>query len=125
MSRPSSRPAPAGWPSTATKRTVDLVLEDGARHTANLHDPAKYEVTRFARVHHRASIRTRSSLLREILKGDNEMTDARAARARGRAREAGLSPHGPIMALHRKFAIPFVCFTFALIGLGLGLTQRT
>ena len=27
------------------------------------------------------------------------------------------------MALHRKFAIPFVCFTFALIGLGLGLTS--
>ena len=28
-------------------RTVDLVLENGTRHTANLRDPSKYEVTRF------------------------------------------------------------------------------
>jgi LPS export ABC transporter permease LptG/LPS export ABC transporter permease LptF len=104
------------------KRTVDLVLEDGTRHTTSLQDPAKYEVTRFGEF---ITGLDPNAVFppTDILKGDNEMSvpelRARAAELRG----AGLSPHGPIMALHRKFAIPFVCFTFALIGLGLGLTS--
>ena len=36
-------------------------------------------------------------------------------------RAQGLSVHGPMMALHRKFALPFACFVLAVIGLGLGV----
>jgi lipopolysaccharide export system permease protein len=32
------------------KRTVDLVLNEGSKHTANLKDPSKYEVARFAQL---------------------------------------------------------------------------
>ena len=104
------------------KRTVDLVLEDGTRHSTNLRDAAKYEVTRFGQFIIGLDPNTVFPAT-EILKGDNEMT---TAELRARATElsrAGISPHGPLMALHRKFAIPAVCFTFALIGLGLGLTS--
>ena len=46
--RSSRRDARADGRSTGAKRTVDLVLEDGARHTTNLRQPAKYEVSRFS-----------------------------------------------------------------------------
>ncbi|HCH37692.1 MAG TPA: hypothetical protein DEU67_06690, partial [Acidobacteria bacterium] len=38
--------------------------------------------------------------------------------------EAGLSPHRPIMEIHRKFSIPVACFIFGLIGLAFGLSNR-
>jgi LPS export ABC transporter permease LptF/LPS export ABC transporter permease LptG len=104
------------------KRTVDLVLEDGTRHSTNLRDPAKYEVTRFSEFIIGLDPNTVFPAT-EILKGDNEMTMAELRARAAELRRAGTSPHGPLMALHRKFAIPAVCFTFALIGLGLGLTS--
>jgi lipopolysaccharide export system permease protein len=104
------------------KRAVDLVLEDGTRHSTNLRDPAKYEVTRFSQFIIGLDPNTVFPAT-EILKGDNEMTMAELRVRATELRRAGASPHGPLMALHRKFAIPAVCFTFALIGLGLGLTS--
>ncbi len=104
------------------KRTVDLVLQDGARHTTSLTDPANYEMTRFGEF---ITGLDPNAVFppTEILKGDNEMSVPELRARVTELQAARLSPHGPIMALHRKFAIPFVCFTFALIGLGLGLTS--
>ena len=104
------------------RRTVDLVLRDGTRHATNLRDPAKYEVTRFSEF---ITGLDPNAVFppSEILKGDNEMTMAELTARAEELRTAGLSPHGPLMAYHRKFAIPFVCFVFALVGLGLGLTS--
>lgn len=102
------------------KRTVDMVLTRGSRHAATLSDPAKYEVARFAEL---ILGLDPSTVFRatDILKGDNEMTipelEARAADLRAQ----GLSVHGPTMALHRKFALPFACFVLGVIGLGLGV----
>jgi LPS export ABC transporter permease LptG/LPS export ABC transporter permease LptF len=105
-----------------SRRTVDLVLRDGTRHATNLRDPAKYEVTRFSEF---ITGLDPNAVFppSEILKGDNEMTMAELTARADELRKAGLSPHGPLMAYHRKFAIPFVCFVFALVGLGLGLTS--
>jgi len=103
-------------------RTVDLVLENGTRHTANLRDPSKYEVTRFTEFITGLDPNTVFPPS-DLLKGDSEMT---IPELRGRIKELkaqNLPTHGPVMAIHRKFAIPMVCFTFALIGLGLGLTS--
>jgi LPS export ABC transporter permease LptG len=36
----------------------------------------------------------------------------------------GVSTHNPIMEIHKKFSIPVACFVFALLGLGLGATNR-
>jgi LPS export ABC transporter permease LptG/LPS export ABC transporter permease LptF len=105
-----------------TRRTVDLVLRDGTRHTTSLRDPAKYEVSRFSEF---VTGLDPNAVFppSEILKGDAEMTMAELRARRDELRKQGLPQHGPIMAMHRKFAIPAVCFVFSLIGLGLGLTS--
>jgi LPS export ABC transporter permease LptG/LPS export ABC transporter permease LptF len=104
------------------KRTVDLVLEEGARHTANLHDPARYEVTKFDEF---VTALDPSTVFppTDILKGDAEMTIPELRARESDLRKAGLPVHGPLLAIHRKFAIPFVCVVFSIIGLGLGLTS--
>ena len=35
-----------------------------------------------------------------------------------------MSPHNPIMEIHKKFSIPVACFVFALLGLALGASNR-
>ena len=35
-----------------------------------------------------------------------------------------MSPHNPIMEIHKKFSIPVACFVFALLGVGLGVSNR-
>ncbi len=101
------------------RRTVEIQFEDGAVHAAHVGDPAKYEVQRFERFNVRLdpeSVFPRS----DILKGDNEMSIPELRARREELRSQGLSEHGPIMALHRKFSIPVACFVFALIAVGLG-----
>ena len=105
------------------QRRVDLVLEDGARHSAPLDRPERYEVQRFQRMS--LSLDPETVFPRTGLqKGDNEMTiaDLRAEVASRRAQ--GLSPHNQIMTIHKKFSIPVACLVFALLGLGLGVTTR-
>jgi LPS export ABC transporter permease LptG/LPS export ABC transporter permease LptF len=105
------------------QRRVDLVLEDGTRHSAPLDQPQRYEVQRFRRMSLTLDPETvfpRTGLQ----KGDNEMTiqDLRAEIAS--RRQQGLSPHNQIMAIQKKFSIPVACLVFALLGLGLGVTTR-
>jgi LPS export ABC transporter permease LptF/LPS export ABC transporter permease LptG len=104
------------------KRTVDLVLRSGSRHTASLKDPSKYEVAEFAEL---ILGLDPDSVFRmtEILKGDNEMTIPELRARAAELRKKGLSSHGPLMALHRKFSLPVACLVFGVIGLALGLQQ--
>jgi LPS export ABC transporter permease LptG/LPS export ABC transporter permease LptF len=105
----------------AEARTVQMVLERGTRHVA---DPeGGYEVVAFDQ--------TILSLNPETVfprtgpaKGDNEMTIAELRESAAVFEAAGLPAHGQYMALHRKFSIPAACFVFALLGLGLGLSNR-
>jgi LPS export ABC transporter permease LptF/LPS export ABC transporter permease LptG len=104
-----------------SKRSVEIKLEDGSVHTTSVRDPARYEVQRFESLTVRLdpeSVFPRS----EILKGDNEMTIPELRGRMEKLQAQGLSLHGPIMAMHRKFSIPFACFVFALIALGLGMS---
>ena len=102
------------------KRTVDLVLTRGSRHAANLNEPEKYEVDRFAEFIIGLDPNT---VFRQtdILKGDNEMSIAELRARTAQLEKQGLPSHAPLMALHRKFAIPMACVVLALIGLGLGV----
>ncbi len=102
------------------KRTVDLVLHDGSRHTADLKDPSKYEVARFSELILGLDPDTVFNVP-EILKGDNEMTIPELRQRVADLEQKQLPAHGPLMAFHRKFAIPAACLVFGLIGLGLGL----
>src|SRR5262249_46887286 len=105
------------------KRTVDLVLNDGSRHTANLKDPTKYEVARF----HELIIGLDPNTVfntSEVVKGDNEMTISELRDRVAELKKAGQPAHSPIMAMHRKFSIPVACLVFGVIGLALGLLHR-
>jgi LPS export ABC transporter permease LptG/LPS export ABC transporter permease LptF len=102
------------------KRTVDLVLNDGSRHTANLKDPTKYEVARF----HELIIGLDPNTVfnsSEVAKGDNEMTISELRDRVVELKKEGQPAHSPIMAMHRKFSIPVACLVFGVIGLALGL----
>jgi lipopolysaccharide export system permease protein len=87
------------------KRTVDLELNNGSRHTANLKDPTKYEVARFKQLIIGLDPNTvfNSS---EIAKGDNEMAIGELRQRVAELETQHQPVHGPIMALHRKFSIP-------------------
>ena len=73
------------------------MLQDGARHTTSLTDPAKYEVTRFGEF---ITGLDPNAVFppTEILKGDNEMTvpelRARVGRAAGGGALAARPDHG-------------------------------
>jgi LPS export ABC transporter permease LptF/LPS export ABC transporter permease LptG len=104
-----------------SKRSVEIKLEDGSVHITNARDPDRYEVQRFESLTVRLdpeSVFPRS----EILKGDNEMTIPELRERMEKLKAEGLSLHGPIMAMHRKFSIPVACFVFGIIALGLGMS---
>jgi LPS export ABC transporter permease LptF/LPS export ABC transporter permease LptG len=103
------------------KKTIELVLESGARHTAKA--DGEYEVFQFDRL--------LLSLDPETVfpkagpeRGLNEMTigELRARVADQTAK--GVSSHNEIITIHRKWSIPVACLVFGLIGIALGATNR-
>ena len=107
----------------AEERRVDIVLRDGARHQVNPDDPSMYEVHEFDELLIGLDPETvfpRSQPQR----GYAELTIPQLQDEADRMRVVGLSPHQPIMWVHRKFSIPVACLVFVLIGLGLGVTSR-
>ncbi|MFB3853633.1 MAG: LPS export ABC transporter permease LptG [Vicinamibacterales bacterium] len=102
------------------KRTVDMVLEDGYRHSDT---PDGYQVQRFDRLSF--------GLDAEVVfpssgpaRGDMELRIPELRAKAEELRRAGQSPHPPLLALHQKLSIPFACFVFALMAVGLGLSNR-
>jgi LPS export ABC transporter permease LptG/LPS export ABC transporter permease LptF len=104
-----------------SKRSVEIKLEHGAVHTTSAREPDRYEVQRFESLTVRLDPETVFPR-NEILKGDNEMTIPELRDRLEKLKREGLSLHGPIMAMHRKFSIPVACFVFAIIALGLGMS---
>lgn len=104
-------------------RTIQMVLQDGARHTTQLADPSAYEVLKFQQMV--VSLDPESVFPRTgPARGDRELS---VAELRARVKEleaAGVSTHNPIMEIHKKFSIPIACFVFALLGLALGASNR-
>jgi LPS export ABC transporter permease LptG/LPS export ABC transporter permease LptF len=104
-------------------RTIQMVLQDGARHTTRLDDPSAYEVLTFEQMV--VTLDPESVFPRTgPARGDRELS---VAELRQRVRDleaAGVSTHNPIMEIHKKFSIPVACFVFALLGLALGASNR-
>jgi LPS export ABC transporter permease LptG/LPS export ABC transporter permease LptF len=104
-------------------RSIQMVLQDGARHTTKLDDPTAYEVLKFQQMV--VSLDPESVFPRTgPARGDRELS---VAELRQRVRDleaAGVSTHNPIMEIHKKFSIPVACFVFALLGLALGASNR-
>ena len=104
-------------------REVDIVLHNGTRHRVNDDAPEGYEIQAFEELVitlDADSVFPRTGPQR----GLRELSVSQLRAEAVRMRESGLSPHRPIMELHRKFSIPVACLVFALLGLGLGVTSR-
>ena len=105
------------------KRTIDMVLEDGSRHTTNAKDPSIYEVVSFKQLI--VSLDPESVFPRTgPARGEREMTvtelQVRIAELKGQ----NLPYHNPVMEIQKKFSLPAACLVFALVGVGLGISNR-
>ena len=108
--------------------TIEMVLEDGTRHTTTTTEPASYdkatyEIVRFNQM--RLTLDPQSVFPRTgPARGEREMTIvellARAAELRGR----NLPNHNPVMEIHKKFSIPVACLVFVLLAVALGVSNR-
>jgi LPS export ABC transporter permease LptG/LPS export ABC transporter permease LptF len=103
------------------KRSVELVLEDAIRHTAD--SAGHYDVYRFNSV--------RLNLNPDTMfpkggppKGDREMSIAELSAKAEDLRAQGIFPHNQLFEIHKKFSIPAACLVFGLMGLALGATNR-
>ncbi len=104
-------------------RRVDLVLEDGVVHRSRPDNPQQYELQQFTSL--TVQLDPEAVFPRQgLTPGDNEMTIPQLRTKAREMREQGLSPHNPIMAIHRKYSIPVACLVFGLLALGLGVTHR-
>ncbi|MGE3277173.1 MAG: LPS export ABC transporter permease LptF [Vicinamibacterales bacterium] len=104
-------------------KTIQMALEDGARHTARRDDPATYEVLRFDSM--LVSLDPSTVFPRQgPARGDRELSISELQARIAEFEAQGISPHNQVMEIHKKFSIPIACLVFALVGLGLGLTNR-
>lgn len=104
-------------------RTIQMVLEDGTRHSTDLADPSSYEVARFQSTI--LSLDPETVFPRQgPARGDRELSIEELHAKAEEFRAQGLSPHNQVMEIHKKFSIPVACFVFGLLGLALGATSR-
>ena len=103
------------------RRTAEVVLEDGTRHTADT--AGKYEVFSFKQ--QVIKVNPEAMFARAgPEKGEREMTIAELKARIAEVEARGESAHGARMEIHKKFSIPFACIVFGLIGLAIGASNR-
>ena len=105
------------------KRTIQMVLENGTRHSTKMSEPVTYEVVRFKQTIlnlNPESVFPRTGPAR----GDRELSIAELKNKIAEFESTGLPTHNQIIEIHKKFSIPIACFVFAFIGLGLGINNR-
>ncbi|MGE0864796.1 MAG: LPS export ABC transporter permease LptF [Vicinamibacterales bacterium] len=104
-------------------RTIQMVLEQGTRHSTQQADPSAYEVLRFDQTI--VSLDPESVFPREgPARGDRELTIEELTAKGEEMRAQGISPHNQVMEIHKKFSIPVACFVFGVLGLALGASSR-
>ena len=106
------------------QRVVELLLETGTRHTTFLKEPEKYEGAAFDRLVLRMDAELVLPRARTLLKGDNEMTIAELRAEIAKAPNRGPAEYRSAVYDSAEVRVPGACLVLALIGLGLGLTNR-
>lgn len=104
-------------------QTIHLLLVDGAQHTTKGTDPAAYEIARFKEMTIALDPQTvfpRTGPAR----GEREMTIAELRAHVAELSARGLPHHNTVIEIHKKFSIPVACLVFALLAVGLGVTNR-
>jgi LPS export ABC transporter permease LptF/LPS export ABC transporter permease LptG len=105
-----------------TKQTVEMVLQDGTRHTADAN--GKYTVFRFEE---QTVLRLDPQTMFPkggIDKGDREMSIPELEAKAAELQSQGIYPHNQYFEIQKKYSIPAACLVFGLIGLALGATNR-
>ena len=110
--------AESGRLATIPEDRVALLELDGVEvHNTSLYDPGRYRIQRAAEV--------RLPLDAESVFGPETVSPRRSARAMllPELRSAFAATEHPVylVEIHKKFALPFACLAFGLLGLGLGL----
>jgi LPS export ABC transporter permease LptF/LPS export ABC transporter permease LptG len=103
------------------QRTIEMVLEDGARHKAE--NAGEYEVFRFDRLV--LSLNPEAVFPRDGPPlGAREMSIPQLQAKAAELEQQGIYPHSELFEIQKKFSIPFACLIFGLIGLALGASNR-
>jgi LPS export ABC transporter permease LptF/LPS export ABC transporter permease LptG len=103
------------------QETIEMVLQDGARHTADA--GGKYEVFQFRQLQLRLNPET--VFPREgPTPGAREMSIPQLRARAAELETQGIYPHSELFEIQKKFSIPFACLVFGLIGLALGASNR-
>jgi LPS export ABC transporter permease LptG/LPS export ABC transporter permease LptF len=136
---------------TDAKRAT-LELFDGAMHTLPKAEPGSYSITFFRRIEEEISVeslftqfssekRVREKDIGELIRGVETIgrnraqlisrRDELAGGQESRRREIGFALEqanrewrSHWIEIHKKFALPFVCFIFVLMGIPLGMSTR-
>ena len=104
-------------------RTIDMVLEEGTRHSTKLEDSSFYEVSKFERTI--VSLNPESVFPRTgPARGERELSVEELQARAVELQAQGISAHRPIMEIHKKFSVPVACFVFAVLGFALGASNR-
>ena len=105
------------------KRTVQLALHDATRHTTFTAKPDEYEGSDLASVVLNLDPETVFPRA-QLMKGEPEMTIAELHASIAEAAKRGDPGYEQRLMIQQKFSFPAACFVLALIGLGLGATNR-
>ena len=123
-------------------KTATLVLTDGTVHSYPLAEPEKYSITSFKRLEEGIDVeslfasmagrkRVREKDILELREGVRELrVELAALKLRGAdvpeptLRDKTRDYRAHWIEIHKKFALPFVCFIFVLLGLPLGMTTK-
>jgi LPS export ABC transporter permease LptF/LPS export ABC transporter permease LptG len=104
-------------------QTIHMVLVDGAQHTTKSADPAAYEIARFKEM--TIALDPQSVFPRTgPARGEREMTIAELRENIAMLDGRNLPHHNLVIEIHKKFSIPIACLVFALVAVGLGVTNR-
>jgi LPS export ABC transporter permease LptF/LPS export ABC transporter permease LptG len=105
-----------------TKRTLELVLENGTRHTTSRDQPDQYDAEAFESTVLKVdpdSIFPRT----QIVKGDNEKTIAELRQTVAENTANHLPSNPQLYTIQQKFSLPAACLVLALIGVALGASN--
>jgi LPS export ABC transporter permease LptF/LPS export ABC transporter permease LptG len=104
------------------QKTVDVLLEDVVRHTIG--PKGDYNVAQFERLVISVDPASVFPSPTAVPRGTNEMTVFDLLVTAAEKEGTNRSSHNEWVAIHQKFAIPFACVVFGVIGLALGATHR-
>jgi LPS export ABC transporter permease LptF/LPS export ABC transporter permease LptG len=104
-------------------QTIHMVLVDGAQHTTKNADPAAYEIARFKEM--TISLDPQTVFPRTgPARGEREMSIPELRENIAFLAGRNLPHHNYVIEIHKKFSIPAACLIFAIVAVGLGVTNR-